>query len=92
MFLTSINTDITAESADREPADISIAINFDFSLHGCTQTGPFLFIDINSMPHYIVILHDLHNLSFSFTITFIFNNHKIIVEIRYIFDNNIFYI
>ena len=51
----------------------------------------FIFlIDINSMPHYIVILHALHNLSFSFTITFTFNNHKTLVEIHYNFDNNIF--
>ena len=49
-----------------------------------------LFIDINSMPHYIVILHALHNLSFNFTITFTFNNPKTIVEIHYNFDNNIF--
>ena len=48
-----------------------------------------VFIDINSMPHYRVILHALHNLSFSFTITFKFNNHKTIVEIHYNVDNNI---
>ena len=48
------------------------------------------FIDINSMPHYTVILHALHNLSFSFTITFTFNNHKTIVDIHYNYDNNIF--
>ena len=42
------------------------------------------------MPHYIIILHALHNLSFSFTITFTFNKHKTIVEIHYNFDNNIY--
>ena len=47
------------------------------------------FIDINSMPNYILILHASHNLSFSFTITFTFNNNKTIVEIHYIVDNNI---
>ena len=32
----------------------------------------FLFVILfNSMPHYMVILHTLHNLNFSFTITFI---------------------
>ena len=40
---------------------------------GC---GGFFFIDIKGMPHYIVILHALRNLSFSFIITFICNNHK----------------
>ena len=50
----------------------------------------FYFIDINSMPHHIVILHALHNLSFSFTITFTFNNHKTIVQIHYNFNKNIF--
>ena len=49
-----------------------------------------LFIDINSMPHYIAILHALYNLSFSFTITFTFNNHKTTVEICYNFNKNIF--
>jgi len=47
------------------------------------------FIDINYMPHYRVILHALRNLSFSFTITFTFNNHKTVVEIHYNVDNNI---
>ena len=47
----------------------------------------FSFIDINSMPHYRVILHALHNLSFSFTITF--NNNKTTVEIHYNVNNNI---
>ena len=47
------------------------------------------FIDINSMFHYIVILYALHNLSFSFTITFTFNIHKTIVEIHYSISNNI---
>ena len=41
------------------------------------------------MPKYRVILHPLHNLRFSFTITFTFNNHKNIVEIHYKVDNNI---
>ena len=36
-----------------------------------------------------VILHALHNLSFSFTIIFTLNNHKTIVEIHYNFDSNI---
>jgi hypothetical protein len=44
------------------------------------------------MPHYIVILHALHNyLSFSFTISFTVNNHKTINEIHCNFYNNIFY-
>jgi len=30
----------------------------------------FLFLDINSMPHYMVIINALRNLSFSFTATF----------------------
>jgi len=47
------------------------------------------FIDINTMPHYIVILHTSHNLSFSFTVTFTFNNSKTIVEVHYNIDNNI---
>jgi len=34
-------------------------------------------------------VHALHNLSFSFTITFTFNNHKTIVEIHCNVDNNI---
>ena len=46
------------------------------------------FIYINSMLHYIVILHASHNLSFSFTITFTFNNNKTIVEVHYV-NNNI---
>jgi len=41
------------------------------------------------MPHYIVTLHALHNLSFSFTMTSKFNNNKVIVEIHYNVDNNI---
>jgi len=41
------------------------------------------------MPNCIVILHALHYLSFSFTITFTFNNHKTIVEVHYNIDNNI---
>ena len=45
------------------------------------------FIDINSMSTYIVTLHALHNLSFSFTITFTFNNDKTIVEIHCNVDN-----
>ena len=49
----------------------------------------FLFTDINSMPHYRVILHALHNLSLRFTITFTFNNHKTVVEIHHKVDNNI---
>jgi len=35
----------------------------------CTHNAPFL-IYINSVPRYIVTLHALHNLNFSFTITF----------------------
>ena len=46
----------------------------------------FLIIDINSM-HCIAILHALHNLSFSFTITFTFNNNETIVEIHCDVDN-----
>ena len=42
------------------------------------------------MPNYMVILHASHNLSFSFTITFTFNDNKTIVEIRYNADDNIF--
>jgi len=49
----------------------------------CVYYVCILFIDINSMPHYIAILHALHILSFSFTITFTFNNNKTIVEIHY---------
>jgi len=49
----------------------------------------FFFIDINIMPHYTVTLHALHNLSFSFIITFTFNNHKTIVEIHYNVGNHI---
>ena len=50
----------------------------------------FIFIiDINSMPHYTAILHALHNLSFSFTITFTLNNNKTIVVTHYNIDNNI---
>jgi hypothetical protein len=52
----------------------------------------FTIIGINSMPHYIVILHVLRNLTFSFTITFTFNNNKTIVEIHYNVNNNIFYV
>ena len=44
-------------------------------------------IDINSMPHYTVTLHAMHNLRFSFAITFTFNNDKTIVEIHYVNDN-----
>ena len=50
----------------------------------------FFLIGINSVPHYIVILHALLNLSFSFTITVTFNNNKTVVEILYNVDNNIF--
>ena len=49
----------------------------------------YFFIDINSMPHYTVTLHSSHNLRFSFTITFTFNNHKTLVEIHYNVDNHI---
>ena len=56
--------------------------------HVCLSVSFYIYI--NNMPHYIVILHALHNLSFSFTITFTFNNHKTIVEIHYSFNNNIF--
>jgi len=52
------------------------------------MSSPF-FIDINSTPNYIVTLHALDNLSFCFTITFTFYNHKTIVEIHYNVDNNI---
>jgi len=34
-----------------------------------TYIETFFFIGFNSMPHYRVILHVLHNLSFSFTIS-----------------------
>jgi len=51
---------------------------------------PLFLIGINSMPNYMVILHASHNLSFSFTITFTFNDNKTIVEIRYNADDNIF--
>ena len=50
----------------------------------------YLFIDINSMPHYTVTLHASHKLSFSFTIIFTFNNNKTIVEVHYNVDNNNF--
>jgi len=49
----------------------------------------FFCIEINSMPHYRVIVLALHNLSFSFTITFTFNNHGTIVEVHHNVDNNI---
>ena len=43
----------------------------------------FFFIGINSMPHYMVILHALHNyLSFSFTVSFRVNYHKTIDKIH----------
>ena len=45
------------------------------------------FLLILTASHYRVILHALHNLSFSFTITFTFNNHKTIVQIHYNVDN-----
>ena len=51
---------------------------------------PFFFFDINNMPHYSVILHALHNLSFCFTMPFTFNNHKTIVAFHYNVENNIF--
>jgi len=65
-----------------------------FFLHASVWMGRLVgrsvfLIDINSTPHYIVTLHVLHNLSFSFTINFTFNNHKNIVEIHYEEDNNI---
>jgi len=41
------------------------------------------------MPHYTVTLHALHNLTFSFTVPFTFNNNKSIVEVHYNVDNNI---
>jgi len=41
------------------------------------------------MPLYRVILHASHNSSFSFTITFTFNDNKGIVEVHYNVDNNI---
>jgi len=50
---------------------------------------PFL-IGINSMPHYMVILHASRNLNFSFTITFTFNNNKTIVEIHYNVNDIVF--
>jgi len=59
-------------------------------LPACLPAYLFPCICINIMPHYIVILHALHNLSFSFTISFIFSNHRAIVEIHYNVDNNIF--
>jgi hypothetical protein len=42
-----------------------------------------------SMPHYMVMLHALLNLIFSFTVAF--NNNKIILEVIYTcnFNNNI---
>jgi hypothetical protein len=42
------------------------------------------------MPYYIVILHALRKLGFSFTITFTIKNKKTIVEIHYNVNNNIF--
>ena len=48
-------------------------------------------VRVNSMLHYTVTLHALHNLSFSCTITFTFNSHKTTVEILYNFANNIFF-
>ena len=50
---------------------------------------PVFFVDINSMPHYRVILHALHNLSFIFPIPFTFNNYKTIVEFHHNVDKNI---
>ena len=44
---------------------------------------------LTTCPHYIEILHALHNLSFSFKITFTFNNNKTIVEVHYNVYNNI---
>ena len=55
----------------------------------CLSVCVHFYIYINSMSHYTVTLHALHNLSSSFTITFIFNNHKTVVEIHYNVDNNI---
>ena len=51
--------------------------------------GGSILIDITSMPHHTVTLYALHNLSFSFTITFVFKSHKTIVEIHYNVGNNI---
>jgi len=62
-------------------------------LHTNPHTDPdnssFFLIDINSVPHYRVIQSALHNLSFSFALTFTFNNHNSIVEIHYNINNNI---
>ena len=46
----------------------------------------FFGLDLGDLytPHYV---HALHNLSFSFIITFTFNDHKTIVEIHYKFNN-----
>ena len=50
----------------------------------------FFFIDNNSMPHYAVIHHALHNLKFSFKITFTFNNLITRVIINYVLDTKVF--
>ena len=65
----------------------------EMSVSNYTASHPSIlrafFIDINITPHYRVILQALHNLSFRFTITFTFNNHKTTVEVHYNVDNNI---
>ena len=49
-----------------------------------------VFIDINSMPHYMVMLHALHKyLSCSFTVSFAVNYHKSIDKIYENFYNNV---
>ena len=49
-----------------------------------------VFIDISSIRHYVVILHALHNLCLSFTITLTFNNYNTLVDSHCNFDKNIF--
>ena len=45
---------------------------------------PLFLIDINNMPHYTVTLHALHNLSFSFTITY---NRSLIYSLAGLFGS-----
>ena len=56
----------------------------------CVLVWVFFFIDNNSMPHYAVIHHALHNLRFSFKITFTFNNLITRVIINYVLDTKVF--
>jgi hypothetical protein len=55
-----------------------------------SSRGIFFYLFINSMPHYMVILHALHSLIFCFTITNLNGNKQTVVEIFYNFGNNIY--